>query len=312
MKNTVVKILSAAFFWTAFHAGASCLDEAPRMFFLQPSNEMAGQASLLSKVLRDELGHSKPLVLQWSRHGSNDYWPKSGAGWLQGALQDAAPLYLIHGLYLDDRYDAALRGSDQKLSLLLQNSRQQSVKQAKHLLQAMPNGLRAWYLPEEIDDLNWQTPQRQKLLVEHLLALRQSLGAVKKGLPIHMSAYFGGHGSAQVFAAFLRTVHEQTGIVWILQDGQGVIRSPAPDTLHYLRVIHETLPAQAWIGLIEAFDERQVQGQTQYCPASANELRARQAVWCLATGRAAQAVFSLSQLHPEILGAGANRCVQAR
>ena len=166
----------------------------------------------------------------------------------------------------------------------------------------------AWYLPEEIDDLNWRTAARQALLSQHFSTMVSTLNQLSPGKPVYVSTFFGGHSSPKEYANFLKKIQHETGIIWIVQDGQGVLRKPKPNTAAYLREIQQTLPANAWIGLLENFTELDQATENRFCPASNAEIEKRRQLWCSATGREPEVYFSLNQLNEELLGHANQKC----
>ena len=128
-----------------------------------------------------------------------------------------------------------------------------------------------------------------------------ALRKLTPGKPVYVSTFFGGHSPPRVYAEMLQRLQQQSGVIWLVQDGQGVRRDPRPDTAAYLQAVAATLPAERWQGVLEVFTERVQDGQSSFCPVSRPTEARRQQLWCAATGRAAQAVFSLNQLAGEQL-----------
>ncbi|MGL6040966.1 MAG: hypothetical protein ACRC01_07180, partial [Deefgea sp.] len=122
------------------------------------------------------------------------------------------------------------------------------------------------------------------------------------GVPVYASTFFGGNVPPQAYANLLNKIHQESGIIWMVQDGQGVFRNPQPDTKQYLSAVEKTLPAKAWLGLLENFTELDQAGDNRFCPANNAEIKARHKIWCEATGRAPEVYFSLNQLNNQLLG----------
>jgi len=246
------------------------------------------------------------LIVQWTQYGSSDFWT-TPRPWLARMLR-ASHQGLVLGLYADPDYFKWLDLPDAQLAHRLTLLRAKSLRLAQRILEQPPPNLRAWYLPEEIDDLHWRTPERQRLLAEHLQILSHKLHRLRPGLKVYISSFSGGHGSPQDQADLLKRLNASTGLIWLIQDGLGLRRSQAIDTAAELRLLSQALPPTAWRGVLELFDEQEEQPAQRFCPASSLEIQRRLALWCQATGRQPEAWFSLNQAQHHVLTAEPAAC----
>ncbi|WP_028453721.1 DUF4434 domain-containing protein [Chitinilyticum aquatile] len=298
-------LLAAGLLLTAPLLAAPCRQAAQHIGIYQPWNAHSSLSSDQIETVAAKLASDgyTSVLLQWSRHGETRFWPADGSGWLPALLENARRLQRIHGLYADPAYFRMIAQDDCALSGYLASLRRLNLEEAENMHRQQSGQLLAgWYLPEEIDDLNWRTPQRQAMLADHLQRSVRQLQRLTPGRPVYASAFFGGHGKPQDFARMLAQLHRQSGIIWLIQDGQGVARTPRPDTRLYLHAISTTLPAKSWLGVVEVFNEQPGATGSRFCPASSAEIAQRRVLWCRATGQEAAVYFSLNQLNAEQLG----------
>ncbi|MDM0110822.1 DUF4434 domain-containing protein [Variovorax sp. J22R133] len=262
--------------------------------------DASGWRALGQEVQRQGYAH---VLLQWASYGDHEFWPRGEAGWLATGLRqwETTGLKLIFGLHMDPDYYRVLQQPDPVLRAHLAASRDKSVALARRVLRRPPPlELAGWYLPQEIDDLNWQSPARERMLRNYLAPMRDALSAMAPGAPqtpLYASVFYSGASSPEDFARMLLRLHRGTGVVWIVQDGLGTDRLPPERTAAYLRAVASTLPPEGWRALLEVFDEQRTPGQPpRFEPSDEATIARRAGLWCLATGRQAQIVFSLNQV----------------
>ncbi|MQR01154.1 DUF4434 domain-containing protein [Glaciimonas soli] len=295
-------------------ATAVCEQSLPQRVFFQPWNLLDSHAVRLDGKLLHQLqlqGYSH-LILQWSRRGDTEFWPDDGRGWIRQALVTDKSLQIIHGLYSDPNYFDILNKTDSRLDIELAAIRDRSINEAAKLIKQSPVPIAGWYLPEEIDDLNWQTAERQQMLSTHFLKTIEQLHNLYPVIPVYASVFFSGNQDPVSFAKMLEKINKETGIIWLIQDGLGEQRHNKIDTTQYLHSITQSLPPQAWQGVLEIFSEQSHQTrtgiETEYCPASKYSIQKRITTWCEATGKNPEVIFSLTQLRLPLHSPFSNRC----
>lgn len=218
--------------------------------FYQPQSRdgrlSAGQWQALWQATR-QAGVER-LIVQWSRHGEEDF---GGAnGWLRASLGQAseAGLSLVLGLQHDPQYFA--RAADAEglpfyWQRLFAGYRQQQVT-----LAAWQLPVAGWYLPAELDDRSLGSPALRAAFATQLRAFRQD-----QALPLHLSAFSAGRLSPAAYAHWLAGL-QGPGIQLWWQDGAGTAALPASALARY----RAELPCT--VGLIhEAFRQTSAPGQ---------------------------------------------------
>lgn len=95
-----------------------------------------------------------------------------------------------------------------------------------------------WYIPEEIDDRNWQELARRRLLVDHLAALASELSQIAPELPVAVSGYTGAWLDPATLAALWSEIFAAASLDLLLfQDGLGVGRMRSADVEQYLSAL---------------------------------------------------------------------------
>ena len=306
------RIVLLCLFFVCLNTHAITCEQQPNSVFFQPWNTPNLTQAQRQQLFAHQLAYAtrngyQEIILQWTKYGEVNFFSDDQVSWLYSSIAKTQTLKVVYGLYMSPDFFADLNKSDQLLASSLATIRSYHQQQAKKLLSNAPSAIDAWYLPEEIDDLNWHTPQRQTLLKRHLTQVVDDLHQLNAHIPVYISAFFGGKGDPVQFAQLLNELHQSTGVTWLIQDGLGVHRTDAIDTKRYLAAIAQTIPAQSWRGVLEIFSEKKILtasgAETEYCPASKASIKKRAIVWCHATGLSPTIVFSLNQLAPEYEGA---------
>ncbi|QLI82605.1 DUF4434 domain-containing protein [Chitinibacter fontanus] len=302
--NWLLSVLMLLLAGTNRIAYASCEQQNAHMIFYQPllSHQKLTSEQLSYIQSRLKKHNIDTVILQWSRYGPHHLWGSTGARWLKNGLPGRViRRHLIFGLYADPEFFGQLHLSDEQLEPYLNRLMLDNLSEASKVYSQFGNQIKGWYLPAEIDDLNWQTPHRQQILAAHLQANVQALNRLTPGKPVYISTFFGGFMKPKVYADFLLKIQQASNVIWLIQDGSGVIRSNPPDIAAYLKAIAATLPPKKWHGVVEAFQETKQDTNSSFCPISEQNLRERQALWCDATGNVASTIFSLNQLAPILI-----------
>lgn len=161
------------------------------------------------------------LIVQWTRYGETFTKPAEKE-WLAARLKRAqsAGWTLILGLYSDPAF---FQRQDQNASYLTRYLSQQeshNLTLAQEWQERLGQGrIAGWYLPAELDDLNWRDPERQALLAQHL---RSSVKALRKvdPVPVYISSFFTGKMSPQAYRDLLTQMAAE-GVSLMVQDGSG-------------------------------------------------------------------------------------------
>jgi hypothetical protein len=120
-----------------------------------------------------------------------------------------------------------------------------------------------YYLPDEIDDLNWRNPVRRAELTRYLTLMTARLQLHDAARPVAVSAFFKGRTAPQLFANNLFEIVTGTGIAAVLvQDGSGTHASTGVHVEDYFKALVSRWgesPAALW-AVVEAFEQTSEEG----------------------------------------------------
>ncbi|OQY43532.1 MAG: hypothetical protein B6240_12250 [Desulfobacteraceae bacterium 4572_87] len=202
------------------------------------------------------------LYLQWLRHGEIDFLNarlKTGQPFIQVLLDaaDSQGIGIYMGLFSDPGFFDALNLTTRELDGYLLKLREKNLQLAKEF-QARYGGhpaFRGWYLPEEIDDLNWQSAPRRKILEYHMHHQGDALKSLGCEKPVAFSTFFSGALTPEEFAQFCRQLLEGSDHFLLVQDGLGG-RMDIATTRRYHASLRRIVGKQdrlCWI--VELFDD---------------------------------------------------------
>ena len=91
-----------------------------------------------------------------------------------------------------------------------------------------------WYLPQELDDVNWNGPRRA-MIIEHVRNLRAGLKAIDSGRDVAISGFANGFIPPDDYRVFLRDLMVGSGLEqFYMQDGVGVRKLTLEELPRYL------------------------------------------------------------------------------
>jgi len=220
--------------WTA-HAGDA--PAAPPRFeatFFQPLRDHGAWPQDRWERLFDELAALgvRVVVVQWSAYGETRFFAPD-----DGAKAEAVPLLeklmplarerglaLRLGLVHDERWWEKITRSPEVVEVYLKGLELDSLRLARALHARFRDepAFAGWYLPQELDDVNWNGARRA-LIVNHVRQLREGLRRIDPARGAGISGFANGFLDPGAYSAFLREVVEASGLeLFFLQDGVGV------------------------------------------------------------------------------------------
>ncbi len=209
----------------------------------------------------------------WSDTGGTQYvaWYPSSLGWVTSSyptidyIMNAAQtngLKVVVGLFFSDSWNTADKTQAATYSGLLAKD-QQVIDELWTRYGANP-AFGGWYIPQEIDDLQWQAAGPQTLLANW----EQSVAAYCKGksasLPVIIAPFFGPSVPADVYQTwwnnFFTTVTSLNGV--LAQDGVGSALNVDVDVPNYFQALANACTAhgKTFGATVESFH------QTHGCP----------------------------------------------
>jgi hypothetical protein len=240
-------------------ASSSCQTEGVTRTFLQPWRDDADRSPEEWSAFFAELRHLgfRDVILQWTSYGSLRIYHDTRSGdasrpyldkVIRAARQQHIKLWV--GLHYDPDFWTYIDPQQQRTEAYLNRRLIEFSMRLPALVadieQVDPTGdtIRGWYISDEIDDSNWQQPERQEILRRYLRSLRRLLGNYRPHWPVLISTFANGQQSPQAFAAFWQTTLNYSGIDTLLfQDGIGVKKLSLSQFDMYFKALQNHLNA---------------------------------------------------------------------
>lgn len=161
----------------------------------------------------------RDLVIQWVGLEGGQSWRAPDA--LVALLFDEAQrcgMTVELGLPYDERWWKVLAAPDtQTLPQFLQASSEHGVAYMQSAAWSRHPAFRGWYIPYELEQYNWGTPERQALLIPWL----ESFASAAEEAPA-ISTYYSQLPSAGSLADLWRVILDGVAVRPMVQDGIGV------------------------------------------------------------------------------------------
>jgi hypothetical protein len=153
---------------------------------------------------------------------------------------DAADMRVWVGLVHDPAYGESIRSDTAFLDGYLRRLRQRSLATARDLLPGLRphTAFQGWYIPEEIDDVNWLSATRKNLLARHLRSLAAGLKAMTPEKGVAISGFSNAHLAPAILEKFWRELLTAADIDRLLfQDGIGAQKLRLAELPLYLQAV---------------------------------------------------------------------------
>jgi hypothetical protein len=189
----------------------------------------------------------RQVVVQWTLHDSRAFF----AGQTFGAvarppletileLAQARGIEVYLGLAAESGYWEKIRQTPLRQGEYLERLRWKSERVAQEVaaIAARYGAFKGWYLPEEIDDLDWRSPQARGVLVQHLRRLGSFLKQLTPAATILLSGFTSARTDPESYGEFWGTLFRDTPVdVLLFQDAAGTGRLPRELLPAYLKAL---------------------------------------------------------------------------
>jgi hypothetical protein len=167
------------------------------------------------------------VIVQWTVYDDTTFYGPASDAALEKVLARAAQsgMKVWIGLFHDSQYWNRIGDRPAVTARYLQQLRSRSLAAARDLAPRLKEhpGFAGWYLPEEIDDINWQRPEVRKELLRHLELESKELRVLAPDANVAISSFSNARLSPAQFQNFWSSVFRATSIGTVfLQDGVGV------------------------------------------------------------------------------------------
>ncbi len=161
---------------------------------------------------------------------------------------EAENMSVVLGLQHHPEYWDQIKGREKVIRDFFRVRRARNERLQHALLQAFGNR-EAWtgyYIPDEIDDLTWRTPEMRELIHTYLRAMTGLLRENDPDRFIAVSAFFRGRTAPDRVAEDLLDIMAGTDIdILLVQDGIGVGDPPLPYVPTYYEALTRTWTSES-------------------------------------------------------------------
>lgn len=199
--------------------------------------------------------HLSQLIIQWTVYDDLAFF--QGENFRQVAnpplptilkLADAAGMQVLVGLAHDSGFWEKISRDPELVEIFLRRLRLRDetlVRQLVPQLQDHPS-FRGWYIPEEVDDVNWQGAPARKVLFAYLRELSAYLHKAAPGSRVAISGFTNGRTDPKALGRFWQDMVEEASIDDVLfQDGVGAGKLLPEEVPVYLEVLRQAVQSQA-------------------------------------------------------------------
>jgi len=189
----------------------------------------------------------KQLIVQWTVYDEADVMPGSlKVGPLETILKlaDDAGIRVLVGLGSGPNYWEKIQQPPESVKEYLKYKLQRSSVIAKELFPLVNKhgSFNGWYIPEEIDDVNWRNIKSRRVLFFYLRDLSAHLKKITPNQPVAISCFSNAAMSPSDFEKFWRDLLKTTKIDIILfQDGIGVNKLTFEKLPVYLEAVQKAV-----------------------------------------------------------------------
>jgi hypothetical protein len=177
-----------------------------------------------------KLGMSE-ILIQWSLYDDVSFstspdpktTPNSAIATIL-ELADSARIQVYVGLAYDSKFWQKINRAPELVRVYLKRLylRSESLGRSLEPLVRSHPSFKGWFIPEEIDDVNWRGAEVRKILFIHLRDTARLLKSLTPGARVAVSGFFGGRMDLQAFEDFWKGLLGEAPVDRVLfQDGIG-------------------------------------------------------------------------------------------
>jgi hypothetical protein len=281
-----VMLLTVSAAWLAQASTASAAPP-PRLesTFVQLSNKhLAWSPSQWQDLFADFRRLSlTELIVQWSSYDAATFYSTARSGTTSPVetilrLADEGGLKVWVGLAADSTFWEQVGRDPAVVDVHFRRMRLRSLQAARELSRIVPrhSSFAGWYLPEEIDDVNWLDVRRRDVLLNHLRVQGRELQLILPDAPVSISGFSNGRLDPKALAEFWQQVSLAAHLRRVLfQDGIGARKLELEDLPPYLQALRAAFEASGpELGIVvELFQQTSDSPQFAAVPASIERIR---------------------------------------
>lgn len=197
----------------------------------------------------------RQVVVQWTLHDTRVFFASKTFGPVPNPpletileLAQARGIEVYLGLAAESGYWEAIRKSPARQAEYLERLRWKSQRVAQEVaaIASRYSAFKGWYLPEEIDDLDWRSPQARVVLMQHLRQLGAFLKQLTPAGTVMLSGFTSARTDPDSYGEFWSALFRETPVdILLFQDAAGTGRLPRELLPVYLKALRGAADANA-------------------------------------------------------------------
>lgn len=198
--------------------------------------------------------HLSQLIIQWTVYDDLAFFQGENSRQVVTPplstilkLADTAGMQVLVGLFFDSSFWGKIRQNPEQVEIFLKRLRQRDetlVGQLAPQLKDHPS-FRGWYIPEEVDDINWQEARARQVLLAYLRDLSANLHKAMPGSQVAISGFANGRTDPKSLGLLWQNILAETGIDEVLfQDGVGAGKLRLEEVPLYLEALRPMVQSQ--------------------------------------------------------------------
>lgn len=218
------------------------------------------------------------ITLQWSQYGDQDLLENQTDGNLIETMIFFAKKYqikIVFGLYHDPEYFKRISQDNLNLPRYLNSLKKKSLNIARQIISKYDdeNIIAGFYIPQEIDDLNWQTNDKVKALSLYISSINLELNKISKNQPLYISGFYNQHTAIKKYVSMWNEIIQNNKSIKVLiQNGVGANDIPQSICLDYFDQFYSQLPRNQW-GIIAELFTRSKKSNHQFIVGDSQEIK---------------------------------------
>lgn len=191
------------------------------------------------------------VVVQWSLAGDTAFYESAANGEVPNPpletilrLADESRMSVLVGLAHDPEFWERIAREPVLVEAYLRRLRLRSLSVARELTPRLAGSAAfvGWYLPEEVDDLNWLEPRRRGMMAAHLKEQADALHALTPGRTVAVSGYSRANCDPATLATLWKDLLAGSSLDLLLfQDGIGALNLDLDHLPSYLEALRDAL-----------------------------------------------------------------------
>ncbi|MDC0534823.1 DUF4434 domain-containing protein [Francisellaceae bacterium] len=228
--------------------------------FFQPWEHYLEENKYNWNDIFDHLAQSNihQIVIQWTQYGNSNLLNDESHGNLFEGIVESAKQHhikIVFGLYQDPDYFKKIQSPKTNTMAYFNQLRDKSISVAREIIELYGNEnvIAGFYIPQEIDNVNWNTSDKTSALKIYLRMLNAEIDTISEFYPVYISGFYNLTTPIKEYALMWKQILEDVPIQVLMQNGVGAMSIPSSVCIDYFNIFNQYLPKGQWGIIAELF-----------------------------------------------------------